>query len=249
MSRLNHDLAAALDPVRLAEAAELTPDPWQAQLLRSGAPRLLLNCSRQVGKSTVVGLLACHTALYEPGALILLLSPSLRQSSELFRKVGAIYRALGRPVPAEAENALSLTLENGSRVISLPGKEGTIRGFGGVRLLLIDEAARVADDLYRSVRPMLAVSGGRLALLSTPFGTRGFFYEAWQQRADWDYYEVPATACPRITPAFLAEERRTMGDWWFEQEYLCRFMDGQTSAFAREDVERAFSEEVEAWEL
>jgi hypothetical protein len=130
------DLARALDPVRLAEAASIVPDPWQAEALRSCAPRILLNCSRQSGKSTVTAILAVHTALYEPGALVLLLSPSLRQSQELFRKALGVYRALGRPVPAEAENTLAVQLENHSRILSLPGKEHTVRGYSGVRLLV-----------------------------------------------------------------------------------------------------------------
>jgi hypothetical protein len=245
------DLARALDPALLAEAAGVTPDPWQARVLRSVAPRLLLNCSRQVGKSTVTSVLALHTALYEPAQTVLLLSPSQRQSGELFKKCLATYRALGRPVPSNAENALSLELDNASRIVSLPGKEGTIRGFSGVNLIVIDEAARVADDLYKAVRPMMAVSGGRLAALSTPFGTRGWWYEAWRGDEPWDRYEVKATECPRISPAFLAEERRSMGDWWFNQEYMAAFEDAQTSAFTRDDVDRAFSagEGIEQWDL
>src|ERR1700704_2594825 len=146
------DLVQGLDPARFAEAAGIVPDPWQAQALRSSAPRVLLNCSRQSGKSTVTGVLAVHSALYDAGALILLLSPSLRQSQELFRKALLVYRSLGRPVPAEAENTLALELENGSRILSLPGKEHTVRGYSGVRLLVIDEAAWVPDELYMSVR-------------------------------------------------------------------------------------------------
>jgi len=173
------DLSLALDPVRMARAAGMDPDPWQAQLLRSTSRRLLLNCSRQSGKSTTTGVLAMHTALYDPGALVLLLSPGERQSGELFRKCLAVYRALGRPVPARSIGALHLELENGSRIVALPGKEETTRSFSGVRLLAIDEAARVPDDLYKAVRPMLAVSGGRLICMSTPWGKRGFFYESW----------------------------------------------------------------------
>src|SRR5437763_5702286 len=149
ITSISTDLACAFDPVRLAEQAGLVPDPWQASMLRSTAPRVLLNCSRQAGKSTVSAVLAVHTALYEPGALVLLLSPSLRQSGELYKKCAAVYQALGRPVQAESESALQLELENGSRIVSLPGKEGTIRGYSGVRLLAIDEAAWVPDDLYR----------------------------------------------------------------------------------------------------
>jgi hypothetical protein len=244
------DLQMALDPVALARAASITPDHWQAQVLRSDSSRLLLNCSRQSGKSLTVATLAVHTALYLPDSLVLLLSPTLRQSQELFKdKALRVYRALGKPVEAESESALQLALENGSRIVSLPGKEGTIRGYSGVRLLAIDEAAWVPNDLYTALRPMLAVSQGRLIAMSTPHGTRGWWYEAWRSKEPWERIEVPATACPRISPAFLAEEERTMGRWWYEQEYLCQFKDAQSSAFSRADIDRAFGKEIETWDL
>src|SRR5262249_15643551 len=150
------------------------------QVLRSDADRLLLLCSRQGGKSTVAAALAAHTMLTRPRSPILLLSPTHRQSGELFRKIVDLYGAVGRPVGVASESALKLELTNGSRVVSLPGTEGTVRGFSGVALLVIDEASRVSDALYCAVRPMLAVSKGRLVALSTPFGQRGWFYEAWQ---------------------------------------------------------------------
>jgi hypothetical protein len=246
---LSRDLAFGLDPARVAQELGLDPDPWQERFLRSPAPRTLLNCSRQSGKSTVTALLAAHTALYDPGSLTLLLSPTQRQSGELFRKVLDGYRAIPTAIPITQESALRLELENGSRIVSLPGKETTVRGFSGVRLLAVDEAARVPDELYYSVRPMLAVSGGRLVALSTPFGTRGWWYEAWRSEERWERYEVPASDCPRISEEFLEEERRSMGEWWYRQEYECTFLDGETQPFGREDIERAFEEEVESWDL
>jgi len=244
------DLAVAFDPVLFARSAGIEPDPWQAQVLRSASDRLLLNCSRQSGKSFITSILALHGALYTPDSLILMLSPSLRQSGELFRKALALYRGLGRPVPAESETALTLTLANGSRIVSLPGtKDGTVRGFSGVDLIVIDEAAWVQDSLYMSVRPMLAVSGGRLVALSTPHGTRGWFFNAWRGSEPWERYEVPATLCPRIAPAFLEQETRTMGEWWFAQEYLNQFLESEAQPFSREDVEGAFDADTEAWDL
>lgn len=242
------DLAVALDPVLLLRMLSIEPDPWQAQVLRSTSPRILLNCSRQSGKSTVSANLAVHTALYQPGALVLLLSPTLRQSQELFRKCLGIYRLVASDVPPESETKLTLELGNGSRIVSLPGKEHTIRGFSGVSLLVVDEAARVPDDLYYSVRPMLAVSSGRLIALSTPFGTRGWWYEAWRSSEPWERYTITAEQCPRISPEFLAEERRSLGEWWFRQEYMCEFLDAETQAFSRELIEAAFGE-VETWKL
>src|SRR5829696_4247464 len=250
MVSLAENLKLALDRVAFAQEVGLKPDPWQEDLLRSTARRILLNCARQSGKSTVAGMLALHAALYEPHSLILLLSPTLRQSQELFKKCLSLYRIADKPVLPESETALTLTLENGSRIVSLPGKEGTIRGYSGVRLLSIDEAARVPGELYASVRPMLAVSGGKLVALSTPFGTRGWWYEAWiNQEEMWERYRITAEECPRISPEFLSEERRNVGEWWFRQEYLCEFLDSQSQAFRREDLDAMFSEEVEGWVL
>ena len=204
------------DAVALLRQGGMEPDPWQVAVGRSQAARLLLLCCRQSGKSTTTAALALATALREPGSLVLLLSPSLRQSSELFRKVLDHYRALQAPLRTTAESALRPELANGSRLVSLPGTEGTVRGYSGVRLLVIDEAARVADELYYAVRPMLSVSGGALVVLSTPFGKRGWFHQEYTQGESWERFKITASECPRISKEFLEEERRTLPPLFFQ---------------------------------
>lgn len=238
------DLALALDPALLMQSAGLIPDAWQAGCLRSAARRRLLLCSRQSGKSTVTAALALHTALYHPPALVLLLSPSLRQSQELFRRVLDIYRTGDAPMGSEQESALRLELQSGSRIISLPGTEQTVRGYSGVALLVVDEAARVPDSLYYAVRPMLAVSAGRLVCLSTPFGKRGFFHHEWTEGQGWERTCITADQCPRISAAFLAEEQASLGDWWYRQEYGCEFVETTDQVFSYEQVTSAVSADV-----
>ncbi|MCS6851552.1 MAG: terminase family protein [Gemmataceae bacterium] len=217
-------LRLALDPAALLTAAGLTPDPWQQQLLRCQARQVLLVGSRQAGKSTAVAALALHTALFRRRSLTLLLSPSLRQSAELLRKVVDLHRAVGSLVPARFQSQTRLELANESRVISLPSREETVRSFSNVGLLLLDEAARIPDELYRAVRPMLAASRGRIICLSTPFGQRGFFWHEWTAGGPaWQRFRVGVGDCPRISPEFLAEERRALGDSWVRQEYECSF--------------------------
>jgi hypothetical protein len=235
------------DAVLMARRAGIVPDLWQANLLRSDARQMVLNCSRQSGKSTISAVLGLHTAIYTPNSLVLLLSPSLRQSQELFRKMKDTYNALESPAlpkPVE-ESALRLELDNGSRIVSLPGSEQTVRGFSAVSLLVIDEASRVEDALYQSVRPMLAVSGGRLVLLSTPFGKRGFFFYEWTDGDGWLRTKITADECPRIDKEWLERERATVGDWWFRQEYGCEFVETNDQVFSFEDIESAVSDEVE----
>jgi hypothetical protein len=193
----------------------------------------------------MAGLLALHKALIAPGSLILILAPAERQAKELFSKVAEAYRALGHVMPADSYRKLGMELANGSRIEALPGTEKTVRGFSGVDLLIVDEAARVADELYFAVRPMLAVSGGRLLMLSTPFGKRGAFYEEWTAGQGWERYTVTAEECPRIPPAFLAEEREALGEWWYAQEYECRFMEAVDSVFTSELIQAALSDDVE----
>ena len=241
---LRDDLRLALDRVAFAEKLGITPDPWQRDLLHSASDRVLLNCCRQSGKSTMTAIVTLHRALYHPGSLILCLAPALRQSQELFGKVLGFYRDLGRPVSPQGERKLSLELENGSRIVTLPGSEKTIRGFSGTSLLVLDEAARAEDELYFAVRPMLAVSGGALMMLSTPYGKRGVFYEEWTAGHGWERYEVPANQCPRISGEFLEEERAVLPSWVYRQEYECSFEETEDQVFTTEMVERALTSEV-----
>lgn len=244
-TELARDLRCALDPVAFAvERLGFIPDPWQAVFLRSAAPRLLLNITRQGGKSTTAAVLALHVALYRPRALVLLVSPSLRQSGELFRKVREFRARLDPPPPLDEDNALSCTFGNQSRIACLPGSEGTVRGFSAPRLIVEDEASRVPDELYRAIRPMLAtVPGGRLVLMSTPFGQRGHFWAEWDQGGeDWQRISVPATEVPRISPDFLAAERRALGDGWYRQEYENVFLEAAGGLFRAEDIARALAD-------
>src|SRR5215218_4316977 len=115
MVTARNDLELALDRVAFARSVDVDPDDWQRDALRSRGPRQLYNCARQTGKSTISAILATHTALFEPGSLVLLISPTLRQSGELFKKCLEVYRAAQRLVPPDSETALTLALENGSR--------------------------------------------------------------------------------------------------------------------------------------
>jgi hypothetical protein len=190
--------------------------------------------------------LALREALLNPPALVLLLSPSLRQSGELFKdKVRRLYNALRRPVACVQETQLTMELANGSRIVSLPGEEGTIRGYSGVRLLVVDEAARVPDPLYYSLRPMLAVSRGLLIALSTPYGKRGWFWEEWTGTGAWQKVKVEASDCARIGEKFLTEERRSLGARWFRQEYECSFEDTVDAVFAHTDIQAMLSHDIE----
>jgi Terminase large subunit, T4likevirus-type, N-terminal len=249
MNALASALLRGVDPVALAADLELDLDDWQAEVLRSDGD-VLVNGARQVGKSTISALKVLHRALYVPGSLCLLVAPAHRQSLETFRTATLLYKALGKPVPEEALNTMAISLENGSRILALPGSETTLRGYGAVSLIVVDEAARVPDELYHSVRPMLAVSRGSMVCISTPNGRRGWWYSAWSDEgSSWQRHLVLAADCPRIAPEYLAERRREMPDWWYAQEFEGAFTDSDRQAFASADIEAAFDQEVQTWNV
>jgi hypothetical protein len=216
------------------------PDEQQRRVLEATAKRGILNCSRQWGKSSVAAVKAVHHVATGAGRLVMVASPTERQSAEFLRKAEGFVRAAGFEARGDGDNAHSIVFPNGSRIVGLPGTEATVRGFSAVSLLVIDEASRVTDEMYKALRPMLAASDGDLWVLSTPFGQRGFFYDIWSNAGpQWERISVPATECPRIGSAFLEEEKQAMGAEWFEQEYMCRFVDQGT-----EWIRRAVAEEA-----
>lgn len=224
--------------------AGLEPDPWQKALLTSDWERALLNCARQSGKTTASAALALEAALEATDNLVLILAPARRQSKEFLRSVRSLYRDAAPDVGLDKQSELRLRLENESRIIALPGKEGTVRGYTA-DLVIADEAARVPDSAYVATRPMLAVSGGRFVGLSTPAGQRGWFYTAWSDPSqDWERVEVTGQDCPRMSEEFLKQEREEMGDWEFQSEYMCKFQDEVDQLYRTEDIQAALTSKV-----
>jgi hypothetical protein len=242
---IGNDIARALDPSLIAYDAGITPDPWQAELMRSTADRVLMLCSRQSGKTTTASFIALSTAIYtRPGGLVIVVSPSQRQSGEIFRTIMVHHSQLKGVPELKAVSALRAEMANGSRILALPGTEKTVRGYAAPALILIDEAARVEDDLLQAVRPMLATSKGRLIALTTPAGKRGWFYESWIGDGNWHRIKVPASECPRISKGFLAEELRELGASRFSEEYNLEFIDADSAAFPSEIIANAFTDAV-----
>ncbi|MDY3552945.1 hypothetical protein R5W24_002035 [Gemmata sp. JC717] len=192
-------------------------------------------------------------ALLYPRADCLVFCPTMRQSMEMLRKV----RALGEPVRVIADTKTLIELENGSRVICLPDSQEGVVGFSAPRLVVINERSRVSDELYKSARPMLAVSKGQLLTLSTPFGNAGWFFDIWDDSAEglkrraklhepWQRTAMRASRIPRITPEFLEDERAELGERWFQQEYFLRFLDPIDAVFSQAVIHGVRSERIEA---
>lgn len=234
-----------------------SPDAVQEEILLASQGSGIVNCSRQWGKSTVGAAMLLHEAWTKPGSLCMVASVAEKQSSELVRKVETFAARMGLRLKGDGTHEHSLALPNGSRIVALPGTEGSTRGYS-VSLLLVDEASRVPDDVYFALRPTVAMGGGfdaegvgipgRIWLLSTPFGKQGFFWREWDKGGEgWARFTVKGENCPRFGKEFLEAERRSMGDEIFAQEYCCHFSDRTGSIFDRELMDDAMVGDALPW--
>jgi hypothetical protein len=249
-------LACAFDPAYFMEwAFDLTPEPWQEKFLKSGEDeRVLFLCTRQGGKSTVTAASTLYEAVFFSNRLILIVAPRFRQAQETFNKVRVGYRRARKFCGFKKKTTTELHLNNDSRIVALPGEGDNIRGFSGAYKIIIDEASRVHDDLYKSIKPMIASSKGSVLLLSTPFGQRGFFYQSYKDFETWKRYTVTAERfgsygvefnpdttfeCKRITKEFIQETVREIGDLWVRQEFYCEFTASELQVFSHELLMKA----------
>lgn len=248
MTALAGDLAASLDPVAFALRTGFDPERWQADLLRSPARRALALCARQVGKTTTTGIRVVHRSIFRPGSLSVIISPTQRQSNEMLLGVKGRFRAAANAPRFVRDSDTELALENGSRVLSLPGTEGTTRGYANVKLLVIDEAAKVDDEIFYAVLPMVA-SDGVIMALSTPAGQRGWFYDLHQDPMNgWERHKITVHESRQWDARRIAESRASMASFAFAADCECVFGDTDEQMFPTELVRRMVTPDVEPLE-
>ena len=231
------NISESLDPALYARRVGFDPYEWQTKALDPTRHRIALLSARQVGKSTVVAVRAVHTAIFHPRSLIIIVSPSQQQSRELMIKIEDVL-AMDGTLQMENDAAFEKVFTNKSRIVALPGTERSTRGYSNPKLIIIDEAARVLDETYKALRPMMVGGKTDLILLTTPFGKRGFFHKVWEDTAErWTKIEVPA-AWRLVNGELLVPEP--------EQQYRARrakkgilgfYSPRHTEAFMREELE------------
>ena len=240
MRGLIDDLRRASDPCATFETAVGNPaEPWQVGVLSSRARRQVLLAARQSGKSSTIASKVAHRVRYRRDQLVLVFSPSQRQSDEQLARIRTVLRRLG---PVEG-NASELRLSNGSRVVSLPGSsESTIRGFSAVDLLVYDEAAYVAENIFTASLPMLS-GRGQLVLLSTPGPRQGFLWDVWNSTDPtwrWEKTKVRAVDSAQWPADRIADMRRSLSPREAAVELDCEFAGSADSVFDPVRVEAMF---------
>lgn len=231
----------AADPIeafRLMTGDE--PLPWQHVYLPEMRDACILK-GRQIGASTSGASKAVRRAAVQPGCLVAIVSPSLKQSTEVKERARGHIERLGLRLLRDSENLLQLA--NRSRILSLPGTAKSVRGWSA-DLLILDEAAFLDPETFLAARATVAATGGQVIVQSTPAGPFGHFYDLFNEAIDVEEsfvddpdtgnsypdptielvrFRVSSENQPTIDPAFLARERATLSEADFAQEYLGQF--------------------------
>jgi len=236
------------DPVAFARSAlGFEPKAEQEQLLAAANRYVILNCHRQWGKTTVTAIRAVHRAAAFERQTIVIVSPTLRQSRLLANRCREFASKLPFELGTDGTNARSIVFPNGSQILPLPAHADRVRGFTA-NLLIVDEAARVPDEVFAAATPMLGATDGGLWLLSTPHGKRGFFYEEWaaQDSATHPWFRLTGRLGTggEVKAGFLENERRRKTAAQFAEEYACDFVTAGRNVFPEEWLERSFSRDV-----
>jgi len=226
---LLEDMLAALDPAQLfRRALGMEPMPHQVDYLRETTRPILVNKGRQTGFSTAAAVKAIATVLYEPDIQVVLISPTLKQSSAITAIARQGLRNLGETLLGDSVSMLRLT--NGSAIQSLPGTARSARGYTA-RVLVLDEFAYLLPETIVAARALVA-TGGQIIRQSTPAGAGGPFFDAWQQHEEDEVrFEVRSDEVPTISADWLAQERRSLGPAAYAQEYECSFSGAGASLF------------------
>jgi Terminase large subunit, T4likevirus-type, N-terminal len=216
------DLAYQIDPALWVEhKLNIVPQDWQKQLLRArrGASIIVLT-ARQVGKTTAAAWAIAHMMLFSPGSLSVVACPAQRQSGEAVRRVKEVLISFGAKL--KVENVFGLELDNGSRVLALPGSDDSIRGLTVDGWIVADEAAQLSDELIAALRPMRARRPeARFVMLSTAWSRTDPFWNVWAgDDPNWIRIKATADQIGLFTAEFLEQERRALGETAFNKEYL-----------------------------
>jgi len=196
------------------------PMPHQVSYLEETRPTAVLK-GRQVGMTHAASGLAVHTARQKPGSTSVIISPSLRQSSEVTTRARLALWEWDEKL--KQDSASLLRTAAGSRIISLPGSARGIRGYA-CDLVILDEAAWINDETWAAARPLVSATGGRLVVQSTPGLPAGWFYELVTKLPEgWAFIKVRSDEVPTIAPEFLASERASMSPELYAQEYEATF--------------------------
>jgi phage FluMu gp28-like protein len=198
---------------------------------------------RRFGKTDCMMTLAVLTAA--KGKRVFFICPTYKQCRDWFKNITLLFP----PELISASNKSDLTLElvNGGVIKFFSGEPDAIERCRGYEadLVIIDEFCNITNQnyvFYDIVRPLVAITQGKVYIISTFKGTGNFFYQAYikgKQGVDgWISFRFTSLDNPFFPKSEYDELKATMPSISFKQEFDSDPHSNQSNPFKDADIER-----------
>jgi phage FluMu gp28-like protein len=195
-------------------------EPYQIRFLHDESRFRLVNKSRQIGFSTIIGGEATVTALSRRSYRANFVSINQTEAADKIEIARNFYHsipdALADPAiglkPAlwkDAEN--SIAFHRPPYVSELVSQPASAAVRGGKKDIYLDEAAHIRDakKIYKAALPAITRGAGRMTIISTPLGQSGIFYDIATDESAYKLYSrhvIPWYECSAmVREGYLAE--------------------------------------------
>ena len=213
-----------------------TPHIGQKQIIQEFADTKhkfgVVASPRQYGKSLLGQNLLLYWLLQHPKQKGAWISPIYNQSKKVFQElVGAAHEIIVEKNKAD----LSIKFVNGSTLLFLSAERyDSIRGFSFTHVV-IDEGAFIKEQaINEAIMPTLTAIGKKCLIISTPKG-KNWFYNYWmrgnQRNETYISFKGDSLDNPYADKEFIEEQRRSLPDDIYRQEYLAEFTDAGSEVF------------------
>ena len=190
---------------------------------------------RQSGKSTTLLGLVLYYSINKPKSTCLWVSPVYSQINKVLTQIVDTLQPSGIIVSANKAN-YEIKLINGSIIYFRSAERAdTIRGLS-IDYLFVDESQDLkTSDWQKSILPTITARGKKVVLGGTP-KKKGFFYDYYQMGKSPDFpnhasYNFPSWESPYVSKDFIEEQRKTLPDNIFKQEFEAVFLDDDGHVF------------------
>lgn len=196
----------------------------------------VVKAKRQCGKS-ILAIVELLKFAFEKKCTNVILEPTLNQSRRVFKQITDL---LDGTKLIQSANGSLLTIEfiNGSEIIFKSAEQrDALRGFTVTGLLVIDEGAFIADDIYEIVFPTTDANSAPILIISTPLFEDGLFYTLFIKGLDksvtriesfnWNEYDTSKY----LSGEALEMYRQTLTPQKFKSEYLGEFISDGSYVF------------------
>ena len=225
-----------LNKNKFFESIRYSPHAGQSAVHNSNARFRIVVAGRRFGKSMLASR-ECMARLIVPNQIVWIVAPTYELTKKVFREVyWGYHKHIPRWIKKSSEAELKIELVNGS-IVQCKSADNPVSLIGeGVHFLIIDEAARINEEVWtEALRPTLTDTEGEALLISTPYGMN-WFHQLYIRGMDskeiiYQSWKFPSGSNPILEPSEIKEAERTLPERVFRQEYLAEFISGAGVVF------------------